>query len=72
MRGDDLFDGSTDFDVLSAPNSHWNDGAPSNLVVTAISPPGPTVTLQIDFSGVRRDAFEANDSFEFAALLGSA
>jgi|GEM_PF-5627963 len=68
---DDLFDGSTDFHALTTPNSNWNDGTPSDLVVTAISSPGPTITLEIDFTGVPRDALEPNDSFEFSHNLGS-
>jgi M6 family metalloprotease-like protein len=70
-RNDDLFDGTTDYHALTTPSSAWNDGIASDVVVTAISPPGPNVTLQIDFSGVPRDRLESNDSFEFAYPVGS-
>lgn len=71
VDSDDLFDGSTDFHVLTAPNSNWNDGSPSNIVVTAISDPGPQVSLEIDFTGVLQDHLEANDAFESASDLGA-
>ena len=43
----DLFceGGAVQFDDDTTPNSRWWDGTPSNLVVSDIGPPGPTLTF---------------------------
>lgn len=68
---DDLWDGSKMFSAISTPNTAWNDGAVSDIVVSAISAPGPVVTFHLDFTGVPRDLSEPNDSFELARSIGS-
>lgn len=53
---------NSNFNALSTPNSNWNDGTPSDICISAISGPGPTVTFHLDFTGVPRDLYVyAND-----------
>lgn len=68
---DDLWDGTKSFSAISTPNTAYNDGTTSDIVISAISAPGPVVTFHLDFTGVPRDLSEPNDSFELARSIGS-
>jgi hypothetical protein len=64
-------DTSGDFDDTTPANSRWNDGTASDIVITKISAAGPIIYFYVDFTGVRRDELEPNDSREFPTDLGS-
>ncbi len=76
----DLWHSRQSFDALSdrasatvrmPANSNWNDGTPSDIVIMPLSPPGPTMSVYIGFSGLPKDRLETNDTFETATRLGS-
>jgi len=68
----DLWHSRQSFDALSdrasatvrmPANSNWNDGTPSDIVIMPLSPPGPTMSVYIGFSGLPKDRLETNDTF---------